>query len=293
MLAALMMVKDEETILPFSLGHLLHTVKVDAVYIADNGSDDGTRAILKAAAKIDDRVHWMDASGPWNHGETITAIAEEARRKGATWLLPIDADEFLCSHTPLRELTSTSTGLWEIPVINFVQLNGIRYDHPGALRTMIFRAATIGTSTDAHARVGKHEIAFVQMRYPAKIMVRATPGLIIATGNHSASNFSGSISTAPEVEILHAPMRARQAVERRIINARRLTSADPGENWHLKRLLKLSKTDIDLEWHVNSVSLGRIGTSTSRRFAIPDLRLRRIAAKQATFLKAVNCDIPR
>ncbi len=89
-----MLVRNEQNILPLSAGYLLHELNVDRLVIADNGSTDGTRTVLRRLASIDERVKWLDASGPYLQAEIVTGLAREAWRDGADWILPNDADEF-------------------------------------------------------------------------------------------------------------------------------------------------------------------------------------------------------
>jgi glycosyltransferase involved in cell wall biosynthesis len=290
MFVALMAVRNEANILPITLGHLLYTIKVDRLMVADNGSADGTKAILASAAKLDHRVHWTDASGPYNQQSIITGLAEDARRSGATWLLPTDADEFHWLKIPLHALDVEGVGAWQLQVTNFIQLGHVRHETSRSLRTMCFSAAPVGSIEDAREMVTGQNIAFIQMRYPQKLIVRSAKDLIIFTGNHFADHLAGEARKTSTVEILHAPMRAGDSIYRRIENAKRLQSHNPEENWHLKRLLKVYSDDdqVKAEWHANSISWGRIGPQAARVFARPDLRMTSIAFRQAAFAKAVR-----
>jgi glycosyltransferase involved in cell wall biosynthesis len=289
MYVALMIVRNEANILPIAIGHLLYTTNVDRLIVADNGSSDGTRSILARAVKIDDRVRWTDASGPFDQQSIVTGLAGDAYRSGATWLLPTDADEFHWLKAPLHALDVKGVGAWELQVTNFVQLGQVRHETSASLRTMCFRAVPVGSMADARAMVTAQKIAFIQIRYPQKLVIRAAKDLIIFAGNHTADRLAGEIRKTAAVEILHAPMRAADSVYRRIENARRQNSSDPDQAWHLKRLLKLDSDDqIDAEWRANSIAWGRTGPKAARVFAKPDLRLTSIAIRQAAFAKAVS-----
>jgi glycosyltransferase involved in cell wall biosynthesis len=293
MFVALMIVRNEASVLPITLGHLLYTVNVDRVIVADNGSSDGTRSILARAVKLDDRVRWTDASGgPYDQQGIATGLALDAYRSGATWLLPTDADEFHWLKAPLRALDVEGVGAWELQVTNFVQFGHVRRETSRSLRTMCFSAVPVGSMEDAHEAVAAQKIAFIQMRYPQKLVIRATKDLIIFTGNHSADNLGGEVRKTPAVEILHAPMRASDSIYKRIEHARRLQSDDPETCWHLRRLLKVDgDKQREAVWYANSVNWGRIGTKNSRCFARLDLRITSIAFRLASFAKAVSaCD---
>ena len=63
MIAAVMMVRDERHVIADCIGHLLGTVGVDRVYVADNDSTDGTPAILQRLATKTGRVVVSQAPG--------------------------------------------------------------------------------------------------------------------------------------------------------------------------------------------------------------------------------------
>jgi glycosyltransferase involved in cell wall biosynthesis len=289
MFVALMVIRNEASILPITLGHLLYTVNVDRVIVADNGSSDGTRSVLACAVKIDHRVCWTDASGPFDQQSIVTGLAQDAYRLGASWLLPTDADEFHWLKVPLRTLDVRGVGAWELQVTNFVQLERVRHESDRSLRTMCFSAVPLGSIEEARKIVTAGKIAFVQSRYPQKLALRAAKDLIIFKGNHSADRLAGEVRKASAIEILHAPMRAGDAVYKRIESAKRLNAANPEESWHLKRLLEFNRGDqIEGEWHKNSIKWGRLGPKAARVFARPDFRIVRIAFRQAAFAKAVR-----
>jgi hypothetical protein len=287
MFVALMIVRNEANILPVSLGHLLYTINVDRVIVADNGSSDGTRSMLARAVKLDARVRWTDASGPFDQQGIVTGLAQDAHLSGAKWLLPTDADEFHWLRTPLQTLDVEGVGAWELQVTNFVQFGHVRRETNHSLRTMCFRAIPVGSTAEAHGSVAAKKIAFVQMMYPPKLIIRATKDLIVAMGNHSADHLAGGVRRTSAVEILHAPMRASNSIYRRREYASRVQSDDPEIGWHVKRLLTIDG-DVQLaaEWRANSIRWGRTGPAGARVFARPDFRIARIALRQTAFAKA-------
>ena len=190
MFVALMMVRNEMSILPITLGHLLYTIKVDRLLVADNGSTDGTRCVLTRAAKLDQRLQWTDASGPYSQQSTINGLAQEAHRSGAKWLLPTDADEFHWLKVPLQALDVEGVGAWELQVINFVQLANVHHETSFSLRTMCFRAFPVGSMEDARPMVTSRKMALVQTRSSPKIIVRSAKDLIISKGHHAAHHLA-------------------------------------------------------------------------------------------------------
>ncbi len=90
MIAAVSVVRDEEDIIRDTVGNMLQ--QVDRVYVADNGSIDGTRDALESLEG--DLVVADDTDTAHYHGRKITELAEQARQEGAEWIVPFDADEF-------------------------------------------------------------------------------------------------------------------------------------------------------------------------------------------------------
>jgi Glycosyl transferase family 2 len=89
-----MLVRNEQYVLPVTVGYLLSVLGVDRVVIADNGSNDSTRKILQRLSEANERCRWLDASGPYLQTEIVNELAREACRNGTSWIIPNDADEF-------------------------------------------------------------------------------------------------------------------------------------------------------------------------------------------------------
>lgn len=90
---AVTMVKDEADILGLTLAHLL-AQGVDAIIVADNGSSDGTRDIIREFG-AQASVHLaLDAEPAYLQSYKMSLLAEHARAAGADWIVPFDADEF-------------------------------------------------------------------------------------------------------------------------------------------------------------------------------------------------------
>lgn len=94
----LMLVRDEEDILPQCLEHLLSWI--DGVYIMDLGSTDATWEIVQQFARNDRRVVPV-LSKPIIYGEGIRSYLFSLYRdrfRDGDWIMKVDADEFY--HVP-------------------------------------------------------------------------------------------------------------------------------------------------------------------------------------------------
>ena len=85
---AVSMVKNEADIIVETLRNL-RSQGVDHILVADNGSTDGTRALLVAEGVhvVDDPIvdYWQ--------AQKMSHLARTATRHGAAWVVPFDADE--------------------------------------------------------------------------------------------------------------------------------------------------------------------------------------------------------
>lgn len=89
---AVSMVKDEADIVEASVGRMAR--QVDGVIVADNGSTDGTRAILEGLG-----VEIVDDPDPaYQQSAKMSRLAAMAGERGAEWIVPFDADEIWSAH---------------------------------------------------------------------------------------------------------------------------------------------------------------------------------------------------
>ncbi len=289
---AIMMVRNEQNILPISVGYLLNNVRVDRLIIADNGSTDSTVEILSRLSQIDGRVRWTDVAGPWHPAEVATGLAREAHRDGANWIIVNDADEFFfIEGRKFRDVfVSTNAGALILEVRNFAQWSWVHSDHLHATEKMVFSASPVGDLASARRRVEGGEISFLQIKYPPKLILRGSPSLVVHRGNHDADGVDGDRIRLPEAEVLHAPLRAREHLYARIANGKRVeeVGVSGDTSWHLRRFLQVAQdNNLDDEWRSNSTFFGSIGPPRRKRWLRVDLRLRRIARQQRSF--AAKC----
>lgn len=90
---AVAMVKNEVDIIESTLRHLADQ-GIDELLVADNGSTDGTLELLRELSRQLPLHVALDSEPRYFQGPKMTALAQAARRAGASWVVPFDADEF-------------------------------------------------------------------------------------------------------------------------------------------------------------------------------------------------------
>jgi Glycosyl transferase family 2 len=270
------MVRNEADIVQFSILHHL-AIGCDNVFVVDNGSTDGTVPILRRLARAYP-IRWTREDGPYRQSEILTALAQDAARDGADWVVPFDADEFWWARAGnLRDsLRRRSSDALRADVVNFVQRRSQYRLSPAAVVRMTYRAPAVGTAEAAQALVEARDIGFVEVAYPPKYVARASTTLRIATGNHGLSGLSGSVEGADDVVCLHAPLRSREGLMRKASTAQRVRDQYPETElmWQTKRWGRLSQENrLDEEWAANSHSAGCLDLPSGRRPLVYDTTL--------------------
>ncbi|WP_344056822.1 glycosyltransferase family 2 protein [Nocardioides hwasunensis] len=209
---AVAMVKNEVDMIEQTIDHLRHQ-GVDGVLVADNGSTDGTRELLRDRAG-DGLLHVGDDNEPaYFQAPKMRYLAAWAGRAGADWVVPFDADEWWYgAHESLAEtLRASST-----PIASAVIHNAFPApDEAGA--------HTSGWQVDrASARLEK--VAYRSHRFAA-----------LHHGNHGVSR-PGRVEQS--LRILHFPWRSEAQFLSKVATgaaALRLTgprvAGEGGDHW--------------------------------------------------------------
>jgi hypothetical protein len=253
---------------------------LDAIWIVDNRSDDGTPDVLQELAR-DPRVRWRSEPSPVRQSDVMSALAREAHAAGADWVIPIDADEFWSTDGgQLRDILRTSTaGALRAEEINFVQRRTQLRRSPAALLTMTARCPN--TYQDPHGeRFCAGEISYVELQGLSKLVVRAAPNLSLFQGCHHVDGAPGPIEDCARLRLLHAPIRSRETLDSKAEGGRRARVAGrlPGESWHILRWAGLSAAELDAEWRANSYDTRGLDVGGDIRPLVTDLALRNALA---------------
>jgi glycosyltransferase involved in cell wall biosynthesis len=203
------MVRDEADIIGPVIERML--AQVDEIITADNLSVDGTRDILDALPVI-----VVDDPEPgYYQSRKMTRLAHLAAEKGATWVVPFDADEVW--YSPFEPRVAD---LLEGLAPQWFTAEAALYDHVAT--------STDPEQTDPLVRLGWRR------REPGpmgKVACRCRPDLVIEQGNHSASYSGGTTKFTDHLVIRHFPYRsAAQFVKKVRIGAQAYRASDLPEN---------------------------------------------------------------
>jgi glycosyltransferase involved in cell wall biosynthesis len=277
-------VRNEVDIIELNILHHL-SLGLDEILIVDNGSSDGTDRVLQQLG-TNGRIKWSRNAGPYRQPEIFTELAREAYRRGADWVLPIDADEFWdATNRDLREvLERSNAGALRVQIVNFIQRREQRNTAPSALVHMTRRAPQpIGPVECCQDLVESHQIAYVEMMYPSKWVSRACSTSEIKAGNHLVTGIEGPCEDTDMIVCLHAPLRARSILDAKADTGRRADEAGypPGEMWHLRRWDRLrDEGALEAEWSANSYTRNHIDVYGTQRPLVFDSRLSDIAMRR-------------
>jgi hypothetical protein len=158
------MVKNEADIIGASLAHAFEQ-GICHVLISDNGSTDGTLELLHELASTYPLSIATDSMLAFEQASKMTHLARAASRHGATWVVPMDADEF-----------------WTAPegsVASHLEAS------PADVEVATVRNIFPFVDLPVVDRTGQFRIDTVPSRHP-KVAVRASRSLWINVGNHWA-----------------------------------------------------------------------------------------------------------
>lgn len=254
--AALMMVRNEADLVATNIRYHA-SVGITDFFVIDNGSTDRTPDILAVLADEVPGLRWTRDDGPYRQAALTTALAHEAHRAGADWVVPIDADEIWFPGRAgfAAALADTGAAALEVQLLTFVQRRDVIDCAEGCLTTMTRRVDRPRAYAGARAGVESGEIAFVEMAYPAKWVSRSAAGLTITPGNHAVDGLDGTRTESSVIQCLHAPLRARSLLNAKAEQGRRLREIGAGHEagWHVQRWTDLDDAGrLYDDWAANS-----------------------------------------
>ena len=220
------MVRNEQDVIEAFVRH--HASQVDGLLIADNLSEDHTRAILDDLADEFPLTVVDDPDPAYRQSEKMTALAQRARVEfGAEWVIPADADEFWRPrhHATIAEACHSMPG------------------DVGVLPTLIFDHVVTGVE-------GFHNMTHRRAEPTPlhKVACRARPDLVIHMGNHSASyGDPHPVAVWGLLEVRHFPIRTSAQYIRKARQgsaALRLTDLPESSGQHWRDWDKLTDAEL-------------------------------------------------
>lgn len=204
---AVMMVKDEEDIVGYTIKHLI-AEDVDGMVIYDNGSTDGTAGIIADIQRNSPIPISLrkDEEPAYYQSEKTTEMALAAKKMGADIILPVDADELPYSwdgnkvaSVLRRELASGSGPVVGMPWwFHFPTTSDICSPNP--FKAMVYRQAAANQLF--------------------KIAVRFDEHMVIEQGNHNVRWDGGKVipGIGTSLNVRHFPYRGVDQFVRKIVN---------------------------------------------------------------------------
>lgn len=220
------MVRNEADVIRATVLHQLNQ-GLDAVLVADNGSTDATIEILSELATDHPVYIAHDRMTAYYQGEKMTNLSQVARRAGADWVVPFDADEFwFAADSTVAEFLRGCRQHYVygqmhnlFPLANTTAIDG---------RTMF----NVDTSKSKHRKVAfrTHRLARLAM------------------GNHHVTR-SGSHTGG--LFVAHLPWRSYKQFRQKVEQGwTALSSTDLPANVsrHWRRLAALEESELQAEW---------------------------------------------
>jgi glycosyltransferase involved in cell wall biosynthesis len=207
--AAVSMVKDEADVIEATLRHM--ATQVDAMFVADNGSTDGTSEILHALEGELNLTVFDDDEVGYEQSRKMTALARIANdATGAEWIVPFDADEIWYGPTPrIADFLMTLPDSHDI-------VEARLYDH-------VCSGFDDPSISDPVQRIKYRRSYAAPLR---KVACRYRPGLTIQMGNHGATYSEGGGYLSDRcIAIRHFPYRSPEQVVRKVRNGARAYAA--------------------------------------------------------------------
>ncbi|MEX5272461.1 MULTISPECIES: glycosyltransferase family 2 protein [Kocuria] len=188
------MCRNEADIVGHTIRHLL-AQGIDGIIVVDNLSVDGTRETLTKLADDDPRIFvGTDSLDAYHQGRKMSYLAHLARKAGADWVIPFDADEFWFARESsvadyLRSLEGVPVAKAELTDLHPLTVTGIDLEN------------------------SNEQVQIEDNANSKKVALRPHRWVWIDNGNHTALDLGREVPS--DLRIAHLPSRSIQQMERK------------------------------------------------------------------------------
>jgi hypothetical protein len=265
MLVMTLLVRDEEDVIAANLAHHFEQ-GVDFVIATDNGSVDGTVAVLEAQERAGRLRLIHEPEDTYAQHRWVTRMARlAAAEHGADWVINNDADEFWFARD--GDLASTLAAVDPgVDVVVAQRFNLVA--RPDGL-PMTVRQAT----PRQHPGLGDGPL-------PPKVAHRADPQIVVRQGNHEVEGLSGQALDDGSIDILHVPVRSYAQFHNKIAKGgaayerNQELPKEVGHQWRRLHALQQSG-EFDDEWQKLLLTDAEITAGLASGTLVEDARLAR------------------
>lgn len=214
-LAMSILVKDEIDIIELNIRYH-YLVGVDAFFIMDNGSTDGTYEKLMELKKLYPIYLYQNAKDGYLQDRYMTFLAKEALKKGYDWSINNDADEFWFpqSGSLKTELNGIDTSV-RVRRVNSLPIKGLHW-----LKSPYITRNTIAFDLKSEADPTKFNLMFNNVMH--KVMTNLHGLVAISGGNHGARHIWDKLKGrrfsrySNDITIFHFYLRGIETLEKKV-----------------------------------------------------------------------------
>lgn len=267
-----LLVRDEVDILePVLDAHL--ALGVDHVIATDNGSVDGSTAILQRYRRRGRLTLIHEPSDDYRQSAWVTRMARLAAEQGADWVINADADEFWVPSTgDLRALFTSYDA--DVGVVQARRHNFVTRPEDG--RPFLDRMRWRRTDSLTHQG---------QVMGP-KVAHRGAVGVEVAMGNHAVTGVAGRTVEDDRLQVLHFPLRSYAQYEGKVLTGTAALERNPafstevGYHWRQSEALRRSG-QLEEQWASWLHDDERLAADLEGGTVVEDVRVQDLLAARA------------